>query len=235
MHVGYNLSWNSYSEHLEALTQDLCKSSRFSDITLICDDHRFHKAHKFILSASSDVFKTILCIDLNSPPMIYLRGIHHRDLELILSFIYNGQVAFEQDRLQQFLNVAKDLQIYGIEDSPPPSPYDAQDNISKWEADLEDEEYEEAAAKETLHEMLPLDSVKLFNPKNPKIRKAQCPVCKNIYNNRSKLKIHHETRHEGVRWPCSLCDHQSRDKSALRKHILSKHKPESQENTPTLL
>ena len=183
MHVGYNLSWNSYSEHLDALTQDLCKSSRFSDITLICDDHRFHKAHKFILSASSDVFKTILCNDLYSPSMIYLRGIHHRDLELILSFIYNGQVAFEQDRLQQFLNVAKDLQIYGIEDSPPPSPYDAQDNISKREADLKDEEYEEVAAKETLHEMLPLDSVKLFNPKNPKIRKAQCPVCKNIYNN----------------------------------------------------
>ena len=47
--------------------------------------------------------------------MIYLRGVSHKDLELILTFVYTGQVTFEQERLSKFLKAAKDLKIYGID------------------------------------------------------------------------------------------------------------------------
>ena len=115
MHLGYNLTWDSFPEHLCSIFQDLSKSHRFSDVTLVCDDQKLYKSHKFILSASSDVFKAIFSDESQSPPMIYLRGVSHEDLELILCFIYRGQVTFEQERLSKFLEVAKDLKIHGID------------------------------------------------------------------------------------------------------------------------
>ena len=117
MHLGYNLTWDSFPEHLDSIFQDLSKSNRFSDITLVCDDQKLYKSHKFILSASSDVFKAIFSNETQSPPMVYLRGVSHTDLALILSFVYTGQVTFEQERLSEFLKVAKDLKIYGIENN----------------------------------------------------------------------------------------------------------------------
>ena len=44
-------------------------------------------------------------------PSIYLRGILHRDLETVLEFLYQGEVTLQQERLTEFLNVAKNLRI----------------------------------------------------------------------------------------------------------------------------
>ena len=223
MHLGYNLTWDSFPEHLGSIFQDLSNSNRFSDVTLICDDQKLYKSHKFILSASSDVFKAIFSDESQSPPMIYLRGVSHKDLELILSFVYTGQVTFEQERLSEFLNVAKDLKIYGIENSTDSiDELDMQVDKLKSEEDIVDSS-KDARCKDALSEMLPLDSEKLFNPKDPQKRKAQCPTCLKVYNNKTKLKIHYENKHEGVRWPCNQCDKQFGEKSILHKHMRAVH------------
>ena len=222
MHLGYNFTWDSFPEHLGSIFQDLSKSNRFSDITLVCDDKKIYRSHKFILSASSDVFKAIFSDETNSPPMIYLRGVSHKDLELILSFVYTGQVTFEQERLSEFLKAAKDLKIHGIEQKT--------DNTDEFDTKMDSVEDNVDSSKEymeytegALTEMLPLDSEKLFNPKDPKKRKAQCPTCLKIYMNKTKLKIHHENKHEGVRWPCDQCDKQFRERAVLQKHIKGVH------------
>ena len=157
MHLGYNLTWDSFPEHLGSIFQDLSKSNRFSDITLVCDDQKLYKSHKFILSASSDVFKAIFSNETQSPPMIYLRGVSHIDLALILSFVYTGQVTFEQERLSEFLKTAKDLKIYGIEQKT--------DNTDELNIKMDSEEDNVDSSKEymeytegELTEMLPLDS-----------------------------------------------------------------------------
>ena len=219
MHLGYNLTWDSFTEHSESIFKELCKSKRFSDITLVCDNQKFFKAHKFILSASSDVFKTIFNDETPHLPMIYLRGVSQTDLELILTFVYTGQVSFEQERLDEFLKVANDLKIYGID---PSDILDTKGDRVKTEEDGVDSD-EEPEDQDILTKMLPLNSEKLFNPKNPKRRKAQCPTCLKIYNNQTKLRIHHESKHEGVRWPCEHCEYQLTDKSALQKHMKKFH------------
>ena len=219
MHLGYNLTWDSFPEHSESILKELCKSKRFCDITLVCDDQKLYKAHKLVLSASSDVFKTILSVETHSLPMIYLRGVSHKDLELILSFVYTGQVTFEQERLDEFLKVANDLKIYGID---PSDEFGMKVDKVKTEEECVDS-HEEPEDQFTLTEMLPLNSEKLFNPKNPKKRKAQCSTCFKIYSNKTKMKIHYESKHEGLRWPCEQCDHQLADKSALQKHIKAVH------------
>ena len=109
----FNLTWHSFSVHGQELFKNLMETEEFSDVTLISDDLHQYKVHKFILSACSSVFKTILTRNpLNSS--IYLRGINHEELESILQFIYLGEATFYQERANKFLNLAKDLQIKEI-------------------------------------------------------------------------------------------------------------------------
>ena len=86
------------------------ETQEFTDVTLISDDLHQYKVHKFILSACSTAFKKILASNsLNSS--IYLRGIQHEELESVLQFIYLGEATFYHERMNEFLNVAKNLDI----------------------------------------------------------------------------------------------------------------------------
>ena len=72
---------------------------QFFDCTLISDDNEANtddlRAHKLILSICSEFFENILAresICSHPNPLIYIRGISTRDIQNILSFIYNGEV-----------------------------------------------------------------------------------------------------------------------------------------------
>ena len=39
----------------------------------------------------------------------------------------------------------------------------------------------------------------------------------------SSLKIHIEPKHEGVRYPCAICEYAATTPSSLKKHIGSEH------------
>merc|ERR1712098_402243 len=89
------------------------ETQELTDVTLISDDHHQYRAHKFILSECSTAFRNILTSNpLNST--IYLRGIHHEEVESILQFIYLGEATFYHERMNEFLNVAKNLEIKEI-------------------------------------------------------------------------------------------------------------------------
>ena len=75
------------------------------------------KAHKVVLSASGTVFKNIIRDNNTSNPGIYLRGILSYEIESILQFIYLGQATFYQERMNEFLNVGKSLEIKEISQS----------------------------------------------------------------------------------------------------------------------
>ena len=68
----------------------------------------------FKLCACSTVFKNIIdSLPLNCS-VIYLRGIQHQEMESILEFMYLGVATFHQERITEFLNVAKNLEIKEI-------------------------------------------------------------------------------------------------------------------------
>ena len=107
------MTWHTFSFHGQQLLRNLFESQEFTDVTLISDDQHQYKVHKFILSACSTSLKRIL----SSNPFntsIYLRGIHHEELESILQFIYLGEATFYHERMNEFLNVAKNLDIKEI-------------------------------------------------------------------------------------------------------------------------
>ena len=47
-------------------------------------------------------------------PLIYLRGIESYEMESILQFMYLGEGRFSQERMGEFIKVAKDLEVKEI-------------------------------------------------------------------------------------------------------------------------
>ena len=110
----YNLNWHTYSDHLREMLHEMMKSNELTDVTLISDDKKQFKAHKIVLSACSSVFKSIINDLPQNSSVIYLRGIQHQEMESILEFMYLGVATFYQERMNEFLNVAKNLEIKEI-------------------------------------------------------------------------------------------------------------------------
>ena len=71
----YNLTWDSYSDHLRKMLLEMMKSNYLTDVTLICDDKKQFKAHKIVLSACSSALKIIIDDLPEYNSVIYLRGI----------------------------------------------------------------------------------------------------------------------------------------------------------------
>merc|ERR1712098_879220 len=113
----FNLTWHTYADHLRDMLLEMMISDELTDVTLVSDDKKHFKAHKIVLCASSPVFKSI--ISDNSNPIIYLMGIQSEEVESILQFIYLGETSLFQDRMNDFLNVAKNLEIKEISKEMP--------------------------------------------------------------------------------------------------------------------
>ena len=76
-------------------------SDEFTDVTLVSEDKRHY----------SPVFKSIINDYFTSIPVIYLRGIKSLDIESILQYVYLGEATVLEDRVNEFLDVAKSLEI----------------------------------------------------------------------------------------------------------------------------
>jgi len=113
----YNLAWNEFEKYTNLAFRSLLSDTEFTDVTLACDDEKQVTAHKVVLSACSPFFRKILVRNPHQKPLLYLRGLKHEDLEAILKFMYNGQTEVSQDNLENFLKVAKDLEVKGLNES----------------------------------------------------------------------------------------------------------------------
>ena len=109
-----SLTWRAFSQHLEWMLRDLYEEESHSDITLICEGQVQFRAHRIVLSACSPVFREIIDSNPSQHPLIYLRGIQAQDMKAVLQFMYLGEGRFYQERMGEFLKVAKDLEVKDI-------------------------------------------------------------------------------------------------------------------------
>ena len=123
VHAKYNLSWQTYSEHLRGMMSQMMTTTEFADVTLVSEDRKYIKAHRNILSACSPVLKDILSMDKNSSTFIYLRGIQYSELECILHYFYLGEATLSNERINEFLAVAKILEIKSLQKDVKTEPY----------------------------------------------------------------------------------------------------------------
>ena len=244
----FNLKWNDFQENVSKSFGFLRKEEDFFDVSLVCDDEEIVSAHKIVLSASSDLFKSILRKADHSKPMIFLNGVASKELNNILDYIYEGEVQLFQDELDDFLSVAEKLKIDGLvgvnnetvekgenENAECYNP-DTKESFEKWPA--EKEKFKEGSVKEKVErgsnktlsvigetEGNMYDAAK--RAVDQLVMKVEdgwvCKTCgKKTKGSSSQIRKHAEMHIEGLSFPCQLCEKTFRSRDIL-KHHKSKH------------
>ena len=108
------LKWNDFSSNASKSFGLLRNEEYLHDVTLICDDNSQVSAHKLVLSACSEYFKTIFRNNGNQRPLICLEGITLSELKNILDYMYNGEAKIFQENLERFLALASRLRVSGL-------------------------------------------------------------------------------------------------------------------------
>lgn len=110
----YSLQWDNFQNNMTESFKAFKASNMMFDVTLSCDDKATISAHKIILSACSPLFQSILNQNNHSHPWIYLKGIKSTQLNQIIDFVYSGVIDIASEEVQEFLEIAKELQIKGL-------------------------------------------------------------------------------------------------------------------------
>ena len=108
------LTWANFEKNIAQSYKLLRQEEDFLDVTLVSEDEKQVKAHKLVLSACSSFFKKILKNSPHSHPLIYLSGVSSLNLDLVMDYVYQGEVRIYQDNLERFLQIADKLKLEGI-------------------------------------------------------------------------------------------------------------------------
>lgn len=94
--------------------RQLWQNKDFVDVTLVTADFKQIKAHRAILASCSSFFRNILIETSHPSPLLFIKGVTFKYLNLIVEFVYLGQCEIDQDFLEQFLKIGRDLDITGL-------------------------------------------------------------------------------------------------------------------------
>merc|ERR1712243_217374 len=231
-----NVQWQDFSVHLKGTLHDMLKTEEFTDVTLVCEDQRELQAHKVILSACSSVFRRMLQGRNNPNSIIFLKGISHLNLELILQFIYNGETAFPQTNLETFLDVARSLNIKELSDVGVNNSHSIDQGVTR--DFVGNEENPLDFNKRLVKEEEPVNDFKTTAKEALNVTHSQspqyfCDVCNYPFVKKGSLAKHAKDVHgKPSIYACkkSQCTYVSTERSTLKSHLDSH---ESQNNSKT--
>ena len=110
----YNLKWNEFEKNASNSFAKLRNETTFFDVTLVSNDQKQVSAHKLVLSACSDTFRTILSNNTTANMVLYLDSLDSMEVNLILDYIYQGEVNVSQERLDRFIQIAAKFKLDGL-------------------------------------------------------------------------------------------------------------------------
>jgi hypothetical protein len=110
----FSLKWPHSQANLRSVFANLREDTSLTDVTLVSEDGQQFEAHKVILSTSSPVLSNILKTTSQSYPFIMLMGFQAKELHVLIDFMYSGTANVSYDSLDDFLEQAKELQVYGL-------------------------------------------------------------------------------------------------------------------------
>ena len=246
----FSLKWNDFKSRVTKSFGILREEKDFFDVTLLSDDERQIPAHKLVLSACSDFFKSILRNNSHSHPLLYLSGIHSTNLSLILDYIYQGEVQIYQEHLDTFLEVAQKLKIEGLitgsegtetSGDVKEEEYEDLDNTADTFTDqgYGESAYDEKAVgvrKQNQPRSRPERTVAVTVKDNSDAEEAiqeqlgredggyYCKVCHYRSSDKTRVTNHIETHIEGLSYSCSECQKTFRSRDSFRKHKSIYHK-----------
>ena len=237
------LKWNDFTQNIGSTFADLRTDLDFSDVTLACEDGTLIEAHKIILSAGSHLFRNILKLKKGSIPIVFMRGINGKHLMSILDLLYHGEVNVPQDDLNDFLKIAEELQLKGLQ-------INEEQNTTKevHDRDLKPEKFRYNTAptlniEEIKHEF-EISSLIKEKHTQQSIKVAEtdelaqktidfiqssedgwhCTICGKKAKRKDNLIRHTQIHMEGLSYPCNLCGKEFRCKANINRHVYSSHK-----------
>ena len=230
-----NLNWHTYSDHLKEMLRNLMDSNETADVTLVCDDKTKFKAHKFVLMACSPVFQSIIGdLGRRNEPVIYLRGVFSEVMKSILQFMYLGQTTLFQDRMNEFLNVSKNLEIKELgknvdyfqknKDNVSEEDFFEYDPLQVDEKIDDDCSYETNAYENDTYGGSKVKIEKKIANIKTDSDQFSCNQCEKQYSYKRNLKQHVESAHEGIKYPCDICNREFNQKVHLVTHMKLVHK-----------
>ena len=111
MRLHFSVEQDSFDTNIKKCLRNLYATSKYSDITIVCDDNKVLKSHKFILCEYSQVFKNILSgADMNNP-IIIIKDASYNHLNSLMEFLYTGETAVSQSDIKDIYKLANDFQV----------------------------------------------------------------------------------------------------------------------------
>ena len=203
----FTLNWHTYSDHLKDLMQILMQSNKSSDVTIVCEDKTRFKVHKFVLNA-------------------YLRGVFSQEMKSIIQFMYLGQATFYQNRMNEFLNVARSLEIKELSKD---IEYENED-ISQVQEKTEYVQYDYIKINEDEDNKYVRNVMEKSKYTETKVSSYQnensqfsCDNCGKKFAYKQSLLRHVQAVHNGVKFQCDLCDASYSQVNNLKNHKKYNH------------
>ena len=170
------LKWNDFETNVSKSFGLLRNEDYLHDVTLVCDDNKQISAHKLVLSACSEFFKSIFKNNKLQNPLICLEGITSKELQDILDYMYNGKINIFQEGLDKFLSIAQRFRIMGLLQNEEEN---VDSNDQQYQTNQEDTLNESVSKDEALNESFELKKSNSLND-NPIGRTVQRNTYKTI-------------------------------------------------------
>ena len=206
------------------------KENVLTDVTLVCDDQVRIDAHKIVLSAGSHFFREMFVNNPHSHPLLYLRGLKEQELLSILQFLYVGETSLNKDSVPQFLSVAKEFEISGLEteteNSEPEVDQAEEESNLKMTTPKPSQQKADSTFKDAKE-----DSTVPRNKKKPLYFCDKCqytaPGSSDLKRHKTKCSVASTTKDlqkiGGENYPCEACDFRAQSKSKLAEHKVAVH------------
>jgi len=121
----FRLKWNDHHSIFFSTAEQLCEGDHLTDVTLSCGSREF-SAHKLVLSICSTYFSQLFAArpenskrrrPADSAAIVYLKDVDPKHMELLLNYMYRGEINVEESELMGLLATARGLQVKGLTES----------------------------------------------------------------------------------------------------------------------
>jgi len=226
-----NLSWSNFESAASKTVRDLFSDTEFADVTLASDDEEQMQAHKVILCAASPFFRRIILKNPHQHPLLFLRNVKMKTLKSVINFIYLGQTEVEQDELETFLAIARDLEIKGLTNEVKEKQRNPTfDDIDEDGTDTKQGTLNESIpSNEDFKHMIHEERISTENLVDADLLDLEAELldleAKPAYNESSDEKImpFYPLRDSMGRYPCNKCDYTAKSPSLLKQHAYGIH------------
>jgi hypothetical protein len=179
-----------------------------------------------ILAASSQFFRRILMQHEHAHPLLYMKGVKAGQLSDVVDFIYHGEVQLYQEDLDDFLSLAEELGLKGLNETDPKiqkqAEYKPRKSISLLSSIEDNTNYQNVSKPQGPNIWKGMDQI--LEPENFEtslVPVEELKVFTNDIDLDARVNSMMEQNIDG-KWVCSICGKQT-NKAHLRSHVEVKH------------